>query len=251
MPVYPCICGTRLEAADEAGLRAAIDSHLAQQHPGFSVTPQQYEDALAYALGAVMPERPATQPQTVIRRLEPALLDDFLHFFDRVAFADNPSWSNCYCNCYQFTGSGPEWNTSTARGNREAQIARIQAGASPGYLAYVDGAVGGWCRAGARSLLPNFDRGGVFPVDDPATAAAVVCFTIAAPYRRFGLARQLLEYACVDLASQGLQFIEAFPLNKAQTSDPAAYHGPRALFEAAGFQQVGETKDFLRMRKRF
>ena len=32
-----------------------------------------------------------------IRRFDADLLDDYLHFFDNVAFADHPDWAQCYC----------------------------------------------------------------------------------------------------------------------------------------------------------
>jgi len=33
----------------------------------------------------------------VVKDQTPSLRDDFLLFFDHVAFADNPDWSDCYC----------------------------------------------------------------------------------------------------------------------------------------------------------
>lgn len=35
-----------------------------------------------------------------IKALAPELLDDYLAFFDSVAFTDNPDWSGCYCCFY-------------------------------------------------------------------------------------------------------------------------------------------------------
>ena len=37
-----------------------------------------------------------------IKSLEPELIDDFLYFFDNVAFTDNPDWSVCYCHFHHF-----------------------------------------------------------------------------------------------------------------------------------------------------
>jgi hypothetical protein len=36
--------------------------------------------------------------ELVVKELTPSLRDDFLLFFDTVAFADNPDWSDCYCS---------------------------------------------------------------------------------------------------------------------------------------------------------
>jgi len=42
----------------------------------------------------------ATSPisELIVKELTPSLTDDFLLFFDSVAFVDNPDWSDCYCS---------------------------------------------------------------------------------------------------------------------------------------------------------
>src|SRR5437773_9501543 len=42
----------------------------------------------------------------VIKELTQSLRDDFLLFFDHVAFADNPDWSDCYCWACHFANEG-------------------------------------------------------------------------------------------------------------------------------------------------
>ena len=42
----------------------------------------------------------------VVKELASSLRDDFLLFFDSVAFADNPDWSDCYCSAYHFANKG-------------------------------------------------------------------------------------------------------------------------------------------------
>src|SRR6266566_1718425 len=44
--------------------------------------------------------------ELVVKELKPSLRDDFLLFFDSVAFADNPDWSDCYCSLYHFANKG-------------------------------------------------------------------------------------------------------------------------------------------------
>ena len=43
--------------------------------------------------------------EVVVKELIPSLRDDFLLFFDHVAFADNPDWSDCYCSAYHFANN--------------------------------------------------------------------------------------------------------------------------------------------------
>ena len=39
-----------------------------------------------------------------IKALSLDLIDDFLYFFDEIAFTDNPEWSGCYCVFYHHNG---------------------------------------------------------------------------------------------------------------------------------------------------
>ena len=57
-----------------------------------------------------------------IKALKPALLDDFLHFFDDIGFVDNPGWSVCYCQFYQNALTNKEWGRCTKEQNRKAAI---------------------------------------------------------------------------------------------------------------------------------
>jgi GNAT superfamily N-acetyltransferase len=250
MPTFPCLCGTKLEAADEPGLRAAIDSHLSTAHPDLTLSTQQYEDALAYALRAVQVPPPLEAlPPVTIQALTPSLKGDFLHFFDHIAFADNPSWGNCYCNAHMFARPQAEWGDATAAENRDAQIALIEAGQSPGYLAFAGSDPIGFCRAGSRAELPGFVRKGDFAVDNPEEIGVTTCFVIAAAYRRFGIARQLLDFALGDFAGRGLKCADGFPRKQGGMSDPEAFMGPRALYDRAGYVQIGEGARALWMRK--
>jgi len=55
-----------------------------------------------------------------IRPLTAASLPDFLHFFDHVAFSDNPKWASCYCHFPHADHSRVEWKTRGAEENRAA-----------------------------------------------------------------------------------------------------------------------------------
>src|SRR6266571_1100759 len=37
----------------------------------------------------------------VVKELTSSLRDDFLFFFDHVAFVDDPDWFDCYCSAYE------------------------------------------------------------------------------------------------------------------------------------------------------
>lgn len=91
----------------------------------------------------------------IIRELTPELIEDFLAFFDRDAFADNPDWSACYCYWYHFVGPDQEWDDRTGADNRAVMSDLIRRGQAQGLLAYVDGRPVGWCHAAPRPSIPN------------------------------------------------------------------------------------------------
>jgi len=175
-----------------------------------------------------------------IREVTRERLDDFLRFFDRDAFADNPAWSDCYCMAPYFAGTGEEWGLQTGEQNRAAINELIRSGQAQGLLAYADGKPVGWCNAAPRKLLRGLDRD--LPMEDghDERVGSIACFVIAAPYRRHGVARALLEAACDRFRRMGLSFAEAYPRRAADT-DAHNFVGPLQMYLAAGFQPYREV----------
>lgn len=80
----------------------------------------------------------------VIRRLTPDLCEDWLHYFDEIAFRDHGDWAFCYClEGHLDRKTQEEWSDPKERREKAAQL--IQAGVMQGYLAYS----GIWLSAGA------------------------------------------------------------------------------------------------------
>ncbi len=192
-----------------------------------------------------------------VERLSPRRRDDFLRFFDHErgpAFADNPDWARCYCHFYEVP-KAIAWDAFTAEQNRVAMAARIDVGEMEGFLAYAGDDVVGWLNAQPRHKLPHcWARLGIAApaIDVPlAAAAAIVCFVVAPSWRRRGVAKALLDGALESFAARGVRIVDAFPFKREPNATPADhYHGPAALFRAAGFDAIGETGELLLMRKR-
>jgi GNAT superfamily N-acetyltransferase len=182
-----------------------------------------------------------------VRTLSPALVDDFLAFFDNDAFAGNPVWASCYCLAHQRRCTDEEWAQRSAAVNRADMARLIETGETHGYLAYADGRPVGWCNASGRAAYPAYDRerGG-----GGQNVGAVVCFIIAPEYRRHGIARLLLDAACAGLRERGFATVEGYPARVLPPWDGAAYHGRLSMFLDAGFQEVGETERYVVMEKR-
>jgi hypothetical protein len=122
----------------------------------------------------------------IVRPLKPERLDDFLTFFDRDAFADNPDWASCYCQCYYIDHTKEKWSERTGEQNRAQACELARNGAMQGYLAYIDGKPVGGCNAAAWRLVKA-----LHDEPDPLSdkLGEIVCFVVAKPYRARGSRR--------------------------------------------------------------
>jgi uncharacterized protein YndB with AHSA1/START domain/GNAT superfamily N-acetyltransferase len=253
------------EAAGERPFRVAWEtaaegagSRLRVTLDGFEDAPRSYRLAaggfeamlkgLQYALEAENAPAVTLAGPPEIRPLSPALREDYLGFFDRDAFRDNPAWAECYCLFYQFAGSAAEWSARTAAENRAEVSGLIGGGQTQGYLAYVDGRPVGWCHATELRRLPGLEGRLEFAIVGDEKLGVIVCFVIAAPYRRKGIARALLDAACAGFRERGLAYAEAYPV-KGPKSDASAYHGPLSMYLEAGFEPVREEGHYVVVRK--
>lgn len=177
----------------------------------------------------------------VIRRLTPELRDDFLHYFEGAAFADNPKWKSCYCQFLYVDHGKVNWGARTADENRADACDRIACNRMQGLLAYRDGRVVGWCNAAPRALLDSFADE---PIPDADEVGQITCFVVARDHRRTGVARALLDEACAMLREQGLRVAEANP-SRVASSDAENHFGPLSLYLSAGFSIVREQDDGL------
>ncbi|HKV85163.1 MAG TPA: GNAT family N-acetyltransferase [Ktedonobacterales bacterium] len=172
-----------------------------------------------------------------IRELTPALVEDYLTFFDHDAFADNPRWAACYCMFPHINCDNDTWDARSASVNRAEKCELICASEARGWLAYVDGQPAGWCNAAQRTSLARYRDDDDLPREDAETSGTIVCFIIAKPYRRLGVASLLLDAAVEGFRRQGLRYAEAFPMN-APADDAEAHVGPLSMYLAAGFEPL-------------
>lgn len=238
-----CACGAAVSAEDRAAVVRAMRRHVDEQHADLGLTDRNIEDNVDAAL-RMGPPRPRVETiaRLDVHPLTPDRQVDFLRFFDYEAFPDNPAWADCYCQFFYST-SNEAWARQSAADNRVGACERIGSREMTGYLAYVDGEPAGWVNAGPRALYPRLEIEEEARVEDAARVGSIVCFVIAPPYRRHGLARRLLDAALDGFRTQGLAIAEAYPLRDAPAgSDAAAFHGPPSLFEAAGFRPYRELK---------
>jgi GNAT superfamily N-acetyltransferase len=126
-----------------------------------------------------------------------------------------------------------DWGEEPWQENRRNQLQRIRTGTTTGMLAYSGGRMVGWCNATARAEFPSVATG------DDDGVASVVCFVVAPPYRRHGVATSLLDGVVGTFRDMGFDRLEGYPVKDA-TDERRAFHGTVDLFAAAGFEIVGE-----------
>lgn len=242
-------CPAQLSADSAETLLPVVLAHMAEAHSHFPVTTEMAEDFITASLRQepILP-RVETTPDFTIVPLTPDRAADYFDFFDHRAFCDNPFWASCYCVAFQFGGTMTEWEQRRDRENRALAAQFIADGTHQGFLAYVDNRVVGWCSANRRTMYRPLAVGGtILPADDPAIGT-IICFMIAPPYRRHGLATQLLSAAIARFREWGCREVEAFPA-KASPNAAHAFHGPRELYDAAGFTVATEYERQWRMTK--
>ena len=187
--------------------------------------------------------------ELLIKPLSPALLQDFLTFFDHFAFTDNPDWASCYCQFYLENHAEIDWEKRSAGENRKLAEERICARSMHGYLAFLDDQPIGWVNAALKSMFPSLLSEPELDYSEKDQVGSIVCFTIAPDYRGRGVARALLRAALAGFQNAGLSIAEAYP-RRAASTQAANYHGPLSLFEQDGFSVYKDYREWLVVRKK-
>ncbi len=184
-----------------------------------------------------------------IHDVTPDRLGDYQDFFDNHAFADYPAWSSCYCSETNLSFPPEVHLARTADDNRRDMSRLIGAGEVTALLAYVDGKPVAWCNYGPTTKLGGVMQRFGLDAGQYERVGSVACFVIAAPYRRHGLARRLLDAACGRLADRGVEWVEAYPPKDAK-SPQGNYRGPLSMYLEAGFQPQREGDRYVVVRKK-
>lgn len=176
-----------------------------------------------------------------VRAISPDQHDAVLHYFDMVAYADNPNWSKCYCA----ERLVEDYESRTKEQNRAFRSELILSAKANGLVAYRLGRVVGWCHAAPKNELLNVEG-----EKDPKVGA-IVCFVVAPDQRRQGVATMLLGAALEQLRQRGMTTVEAYPF--LGEIDPTRwskinYVGPLSMYVKAGFEVAEKHDDYAVVR---
>ena len=180
--------------------------------------------------------------------LTPERLDDFLDLFDGRAFADNPSWEDCYCFNLRFAGGDAASAARTGADNRRDMSDAIVNGRAHGLLAYADGRAVGWCSACPKGEMAELMRRDWMP-QESERVGMIGCLVIAPQYRRHGIARRLVAAASDYLAGLGCTVAEAYPLKEVGT-DAHGFYGPPAIYRDLGYETYRDLPQRAVVRRR-
>ena len=178
----------------------------------------------------------------LIRPISPDQHDAVMHYFDMVAYADNPNWSRCFC----MEKLVDDYEARTKDQNRASRSELIKSAKANGLVAYRLGRVVGWCHAAPKTELSDV------PGPKRADTGAIVCFVVAPDQRRQGIATQLLDAALEHLRTRGMTVAEAYPW--AGDVDATRwvwtqYVGPLSMYVKAGFAIAEREEGFCIVRR--
>lgn len=150
------------------------------------------------------------------------------------------------CWCQRFT-------RHEAADNQAALEAEIAAAPVPiGLVAYLDENPVGWSRVVPRQTLPgimgNTALRRLYSDDDVRGASAawwVSCFAVRRDHRGHGVGVALLRAAADFAREHGAVVLDGHPVDvsrlTAKPSPSAVFTGTTAMFDAAGFEEIGRT----------
>ena len=152
---------------------------------------------------------------------------------------NDPAW----CWCQRFVGMPPGGD------NRAALHRQITAAAVPvGLVAFAGEQPVGWTRVSPRAELPGVlsNRALKRLLPEDSGAWWVTCFAVDAKHRGHGVGHALLNAAVSHARDHGASAVEGHPvdvdkLKASSVSGSALFTGTLAMFEAAGFTEIGRT----------
>jgi GNAT superfamily N-acetyltransferase len=132
---------------------------------------------------------------------------------------------------------------SRAEANRADIKALVDAGKSPGLIAYHGNIPVGWVSLAPRDEFTKLKRSPVMkPVDDKPVWS-IVCFFVDKQYRGSGVSEALLAAGIEYARGQGATLLEGYPVDKPERSVPDfMWFGAKRMYDRAGFTEVVRRK---------
>lgn len=162
--------------------------------------------------------------------------------FDDLATVINPTRRETHCWCLSHRLPAREIAELGGGSREDAMRALTRREPAPGVVTYRDGQPVGWCSISPRADIPRLRSSKLIrPVDD-VPVWSIICVIVRSGYRRQGVTGHLIDGAVAYAAAQGAPAVEAYPVDPEGRMDlTMAFVGTKAMFDGAGFRQVGTT----------
>jgi GNAT superfamily N-acetyltransferase len=185
-----------------------------------------------------------------IKKLNKDLLNDFLHYFNDIAFVDHKEWSNCFCTHFHWGEKEEQLLKEGKVEDGNYAIKLINDGKMQGYMAYETNNVVGWCNANDKVNFSRLiDRKELWDNNErDIKIKSIVCFLIAPEMRGKGIATKILEQICKDAEKNGYKYIEAYP-HQNEKNVYMNHYGPYSMYEKAGFKKIKQFEHDCIVRK--
>jgi GNAT superfamily N-acetyltransferase len=160
-------------------------------------------------------------------------------------FGERGACGGCWCMWPRLRSS--QFQKQKGEPNKRAMKAIVNAGETPGILAYLDGLPVAWCSLAPRTSYPRLETSRVLkPVDEQPAGAlwSITCFFIAKEHRRKGFSVKLLKAAIDFVRRRGGRIVEGYPVEpKKDQPDAFVWTGLASAFVKAGFKEAARRSD--------
>jgi GNAT superfamily N-acetyltransferase len=171
-----------------------------------------------------------------------ALSSETWRAFEKL-FGARGACGGCWCMAWRI-GKNDKWEDVKGEPAHRRMRALVRQGKALGVLAFDGDEPVGWCTFGPRADFPRLDRARTLACDDADRVWSLPCFFIKRGYRGQGVASALLGHVLGLLQRRGVRLVEAYPAKPPRDGKPLpaafAWMGPKAMFDAFGFELVGD-----------
>ncbi|MEM7036442.1 MAG: GNAT family N-acetyltransferase [Bacteroidota bacterium] len=140
----------------------------------------------------------------------------------------------CWCMAWRNGLNGAPKKTKPEK--KAAISGYVEAGVPIGLLGYDGATPVAWCSVAPRDTYRKL--GGDTALNQ---VWSIACFFVQRPYRKKGVARQLVEAACHYARENGAHFLEAYPVDPNAESPSYRFMGYLPMFLKMGFTETGRA----------